>query len=67
MPQCKTCKWFDPTYYGTIYADDDESEQVGACDWPAERLPYSLRWGNRERVGVYPLEGESCPTWESKA
>ncbi|MEN3238259.1 hypothetical protein PUR29_32955 [Methylobacterium ajmalii] len=59
---CGTCTWFDP-----IYVPVDETEEaVGLCEWPAERLPHSLRWGNRERLAVGPLEGENCPCHELK-
>lgn len=57
---CKTCRWFDPSFA----PDEDEHEALGLCEWPADRLPYSLRWGNRERVAVRPLEGSDCPCYE---
>jgi len=62
MKTCGTCKWFDPDFA----PDDDPAEALGLCTWPAERLPYSLRYGNRERMAVGPLEGETCTTWEAK-
>lgn len=57
---CKTCRWFDPSFA----PDEDEHEALGLCEWPADRLPYSLRWGNRERVAVCPLDGSDCPCYE---
>jgi len=58
--RCKTCRWFDPSFA----PDEDEHESLGLCEWPADRLPYSLRWGNRERVAVRPLDGSDCPCYE---
>lgn len=55
---CGTCKWFEP------YSFDDEGN--GSCEWPADRLPYSLRWGNRERVSVQREEGKDCSCHEPK-
>lgn len=62
---CATCRWFDPTMYGTQgppYEEDD----IAACEWPAERLPFSLRYGNRERVAVKPTDGADCSCYELK-
>lgn len=59
---CKLCLWFDPDYAQM----ETEEESLGICEWPAERLPHSLRYGNRERLAVRPLEGTSCPTYEEK-
>lgn len=58
--RCKTCRWFNPDF---AKLDTDE-ESLGLCEWPADRLPYSLRYGNRERVAVSPLEGADCPCFE---
>lgn len=57
---CGQCRWFNPDFAPA----DDPKEAIGLCEWPADRLPYSLRWGNRERVGVGPLEGDGCATFE---
>jgi hypothetical protein len=59
--RCGSCRWFDPDFA----PNEDEEEALGLCDWPAENLPWSLRWGNRERVAVGPLEGATCPQWET--
>lgn len=59
-PRCGTCRWFDPDFA----PDDNPAEALGLCRWPADRLPHSLRYGNRERMAVGPLEGESCPGFE---
>lgn len=60
---CGNCRWFNEDYAPN---DEDPSEALGLCEWPAERLPISLRYGNRERVAVCPLEGETCPCHEVK-
>lgn len=58
--RCKSCRWFDPDF---AKLDTDE-ESLGLCEWPADRLPYSLRYGNRERMAVSPLDGADCPCFE---
>lgn len=60
--ECKTCRWFNrpPWYQG-----DDDPDALGSCDWPADHLPYSLRYGNRERMFVAPCDGGKCPAHES--
>lgn len=59
---CQDCKWFDTEYA----PDDDPEEALGLCQWPAENLPWSLRWANRERTAVGPLEGDNCSCFKSK-
>lgn len=59
--RCGTCRWFNPDFA----PDDNPAEALGLCEWPAERLPHSLRYGNRERGAVGPLEGTECPTHEA--
>jgi hypothetical protein len=54
---CGTCLYFD----GTLAPEEDPREALGLCTWPASRLPWSLRYGSRERMAVGPLEGGSCP------
>lgn len=61
MQQCGSCHWFDADYA----PDDDPEQALGLCNWPAERLPYALRYGNRERVAVGPLDGRECPCFTS--
>lgn len=58
---CGNCKWYEPWFPYNGSALVDESAE---CTWPANRLPYSLRYGNRERMSVYPLDGSNCPCWE---
>lgn len=60
---CATCRWYDATAF---YSGPDDDDPIGTCDWPAERLPFSLRYGNRERVAVRPHEGTDCPCYELK-
>lgn len=57
---CGSCKWYDPAYSN---ADAPPEDQLGACEWPSDRLPWSLRWGNRERLYVAPTEGTKCPQY----
>jgi hypothetical protein len=57
---CGTCRWFDPDYA----PDDNPEDALGLCQWPANRLPHSLRYGNRERMAVGPLEGQDCSCYE---
>lgn len=64
--RCATCRWHDLAALFSDLADPPE-DQLGLCTWPAERLPYSLRWGNRERAATTSLEGVDCPAWEAKA
>lgn len=60
--RCGTCSWFNPDFA----PHDDPEEAMGLCEWPAARLPFSLRYGNRERSAVGPLEGTACPCHETK-
>lgn len=57
---CGACRWFG----GEFVSKDDPESSIGHCHWPAERLPYSLRYGNRERMMVEPHEGAECPCFE---
>ena len=66
---CATCRWFDADYF---LCADDEDHPMDRCGWPAERLPYSLRYGSRERMSVVPTDGAGCaghepgtPVWGS--
>jgi hypothetical protein len=59
---CASCRWFDASFA----PDDDPREALGLCEWPASLLPHSLRWGNRERVAVSPLEGTECSCHEPR-
>lgn len=61
MP-CAICRWFDPDFA----PDPDPEEALGLCEWPAERLPFSLRYGNRERTAVRPVDGDECACFEEK-
>lgn len=61
--RCGRCRWFDPWPFDRADVSDDP-EGHGRCDWPSDRLPWSLRWGSRERVGVAPFEGAGCPCFE---
>ena len=59
---CGTCHWFDRTLGGNLLPEHfNDEEDIGGCDWPAENLPYSLRYGNRERMGVSARDGAECP------
>lgn len=70
---CATCRHFNPdlTGYGHArnadgtYAVDlgDDSDDIAHCEWPAEALPSSLKWGNRERGLVKPTDGAECSGW----
>jgi len=60
---CGTCKWFDPDFAKL----DTPEESLGLCAWPADRLPFSLRYGNRERMAVCPLDGKDCSAHELPA
>lgn len=60
--RCERCRWFNPDFA----PDDDKEQALGLCEWPADRLPWSLRYGNRERMAVGPLEGFNCPQFEAK-
>jgi hypothetical protein len=59
---CGACRWFDADYA----PDDDPADALGLCGWPADRLPYSLRYGNRERMAVSPIAGEKCSCFERR-
>jgi hypothetical protein len=61
MKACGTCKWLLLDY---LY--DTPEESLGFCEWPADRLPYSLRYGNRERMMVSPVDGRNCNAYEAK-
>lgn len=53
---CGTCRWFDPDFA----PNDDPEEALGICKWPADLLPTSLKYGNRERGAVRPFEDSNC-------
>lgn len=56
---CGRCRWFnDP------YTWDEDEPREGYCGWPSERLPWSLRYGNRERMAVSEIEGTDCSQFE---
>lgn len=63
MKNCGNCRLFDKDFA----PDEDPNEALGLCLWPAENLPWSLRYGNRERLAVGPLEGVGCKQFEEKA
>lgn len=59
---CGNCRWYEE------YVEGDENMlALGFCEWPEDRIPWSLRWGKRERVSVHPHEGDKCPCFEEKA
>ena len=62
MRECGTCKWFDSTYA----PDPDPKEALGLCIWPGKPLPYALRYGSRERMSVFAVDGATCEWWEKK-
>lgn len=64
-PNCEACKWSSNPFPEASAGPDDLLE----CEWPAALLPYSLRWGNRERVMVArndPPAGQTCTQFQSK-
>lgn len=61
---CRTCRWYNTKDYWLKPVEECEDDDLGACEWPAERLPESLRYGARERVLMEPAEGTDCPCWE---
>lgn len=62
---CATCKWYDADYF-LADPDDPPEDRIGQCGWPAERLPYSLRYGNRERMATSPVDGAECAAHEPR-
>ncbi len=62
MNTCAACRWFNADYA----PDDNLEDSLGLCEWPAKRLPYSLRYGARERMAVRPIDGTTCPCWEPR-
>ena len=60
---CRDCRWFKP--FDSDY-DRDDPDELGLCEWPADRLPWSLRYGNRERTAVSPLDGKGCVGFEGE-
>lgn len=63
--RCSTCAWFGrEDWYQGDGPDENGDYGLGFCEWPADRLPWSLRYGNRERMGVYANQGETCSCWE---
>jgi hypothetical protein len=67
MKTCSTCELFDPDYYGDFVDDTDDRGVLGECEWSSEDLPWSLRYGSRERVAVYAREGDTCCGWKEKS
>lgn len=62
---CGSCKWYDADAY-LADPNDPPEDRIGQCTWPAERLPYSLRYGNRERMATSPVDGANCAAYEAK-
>lgn len=63
--ECGNCKWFEHAWWDTENTRDDWLNPVlGFCEWPKDRLPYSLRYGNRERMMVEPTDGDTCSCFE---
>lgn len=64
MKNCGSCKWYDKDYY---FADPDDppEDRIGECNWPADLLPYSLRYGNRERMATTPVDGDRCTCYKA--
>lgn len=64
--RCETCAWFDPDFVPAEHCVDPE-DAMGLCEWPANQLPFSLRYGNRERLAVAPKDGAQCAQWKEKS
>lgn len=62
---CGSCKWYDADAY-MASPDDPPEDRIGECNWPAERLPFSLRYGSRERVPTSPVDGAQCAAHEPR-
>ena len=60
---CGNCKWFEPVIDGETAAQMSYDD-VAFCMWPYDRLPFSLRYGNRERTMVTKLDGVGCAGFE---
>lgn len=63
---CALCRYYDKDFY-LADPNDPPEDQIGECQWPSGNLPYSLRFGSRERVPVRPVDGEGCKGFERKA
>lgn len=60
MPRCcRTCRFYQEEWDG----GDDPDLAFGDCIWSVP-VPHAWRWCLRERVGVYPSEGSTCPCHE---
>lgn len=58
--RCGTCRWFRP-FASVVGREDDEARVAGSCDWAEHiKFPYSMRFADTRRVGVYADDGESC-------
>lgn len=59
--RCGNCYWADNIF---PYEGQTAEDVLLECQWPAEQLPYSLRYGNRERLSVAVSDGAKCPQYE---
>jgi hypothetical protein len=60
---CGNCYWADNPF---PYAGQRREDALLQCAWPAELLPDSLTYGNRERMSVSPDNGNKCPQWRDR-
>jgi len=58
---CGNCKWFEWPEWQTEDEDD-----YAFCRWPSSNLPYSLRYGARERLMIHFNDGADCYCFEVK-
>lgn len=60
---CGTCKYFQVAEYEPD--EPTEEAKYGACTWDTFfPLPESLRYGTREKTGMYEDEGKTCQQWK---
>jgi hypothetical protein len=58
VKRCGTCRYFQPTHQD----DWEDARWIGWCDWPTDRLPFSVE--RIERMTINEFDGALCHTHE---
>lgn len=61
MNACKNCVFWREDY--PEFCDDADEDRIGSCTWRGP-MPWSLRYGLRERTACYANDGIECATFE---
>lgn len=56
---CGNCSLFLVHWFADMKGEARDIS--GTCQWSEDQLPTSLKFANRERIGVYATDGTQCP------